>query len=100
MLWRRGAFTEGMLKVKGKATICSEGTDGAGILQKEAQFTIDQVYLIYKAPMPLSAQLFSRIELLTSSSRLKSRRKTESEPGWDVRGSWCWINRPLWSLPR
>ena len=28
---------------------------GAGILHQEAQFPIDQVYLIYKAPMPLSA---------------------------------------------
>ena len=27
---------------------------GAGILRQEAQFPIDQVYLIYKAPMPLS----------------------------------------------
>ena len=29
--------------------------DGAGILHQVAQFPIDQVYLIYKAPMPLSA---------------------------------------------
>ena len=28
---------------------------GAGILHQEAQFPIDQVYLIYKAPIPLSA---------------------------------------------
>ena len=28
--------------------------DGAGILYQVAQFPIDQVYLIYKAPMPLS----------------------------------------------
>ena len=27
---------------------------GAGILHQVAQFPIDQVYLIYKAPMPLS----------------------------------------------
>ena len=29
--------------------------DGAGILHQVAQFPIDQVYLIYKAPMALSA---------------------------------------------
>ena len=39
------------LKVKGT----NERQDyGAGILYQVAQFPIDQVYLIYKAPMPLS----------------------------------------------
>ena len=28
---------------------------GAGTLHQVAQFPVDQVYLIYKAPMPLSA---------------------------------------------
>ena len=43
--------------VKGqRLKVTNERQDyGAGILHQEVQFPIDQVYLIYKAPMPLSA---------------------------------------------
>ena len=38
-----------------KAYLMSGRTLGQVLLHQEAQFPIDQVYLIYKAPMPLSA---------------------------------------------
>ena len=61
-----GSFLDGLLLVGGNSVICgdfnywlkatNERQDyGAGILHQEAQFPIDQVYLIYKAPMPLFA---------------------------------------------
>ena len=37
---------------------------GAGILHQVAQFPIDQVYLIYKAPMPLSAHAIINVYMV------------------------------------
>ena len=40
--------------------------DGEGILHQVAQFPIDQVYLIYKAPMPLSTHTRPRDKVLAA----------------------------------
>ena len=94
-------FWENLLNRKAiKAT--NERQDyGAGILHQEAQFPIDQVYLIYKAPMPLSAHARPR----------ETRYWLQMQVGLCVplnppplahRGSWnVWVvnNYQRWSKP-
>ena len=42
--------------------------DGAGIFHQVAKFPIDQVYLIYKAPMPLSAHARPRDKVVAANA--------------------------------